>query len=201
MGMCVGEERRLVVPPGLGYGTSGTPDGGVPPDMELTFTVKLISVAKEAPPKQEGETDFDDINGYIRKHVECQAYTPHTRATGLPAKACAMQNDVYHMSPDERYNAFIVNGHFGCTHHVSPRAFGLYLGAESIACTTNLDCTTRDSLVKLGQFLCYKGCHDLLKTCGAPESSIERSCVPGGGFADASITTTCRGISKAAWDV
>lgn len=44
-GMQVGSRRLLVVPPGKGYGRTGTPDGGVPPDATLIFVVDLVDVS------------------------------------------------------------------------------------------------------------------------------------------------------------
>jgi FKBP-type peptidyl-prolyl cis-trans isomerase FkpA len=41
-GMRVGGVRRLVVPPGLGYGKRGT--AGVPPNTTLVFDIQLIDV-------------------------------------------------------------------------------------------------------------------------------------------------------------
>jgi FKBP-type peptidyl-prolyl cis-trans isomerase FkpA len=41
-GMKVGGVRRLIVPPALGYGATGTP--GVPPNANLVFEVELLSV-------------------------------------------------------------------------------------------------------------------------------------------------------------
>jgi FKBP-type peptidyl-prolyl cis-trans isomerase len=43
-GMKVGEKRQLVVPPALGYGAGGTPDGTIPPYSTLIFEVELLKV-------------------------------------------------------------------------------------------------------------------------------------------------------------
>ena len=43
-GMKVGGERTLIIPPELGYGPSGTPDGDIPPNATLLFDVQLVKV-------------------------------------------------------------------------------------------------------------------------------------------------------------
>ena len=44
VGMCVGEERELDVPPVLGYGSKGMPKRGIPPDATLLYRIELVSI-------------------------------------------------------------------------------------------------------------------------------------------------------------
>ena len=42
-GMCVGERRRLTVPPVLAYGPAGLPRRGIPPNATLEYDITLVS--------------------------------------------------------------------------------------------------------------------------------------------------------------
>ena len=50
-GMCVGERRRLIVPPVLAYGSKGFPRRGIPPDATLQYDVTLVSLNGLATPR------------------------------------------------------------------------------------------------------------------------------------------------------
>jgi FK506-binding protein 2 len=50
LGMCIGEKRKLTIPPHLGYGSSGA-GNVIPPDATLVFTTELISI--------NGQTEFE----------------------------------------------------------------------------------------------------------------------------------------------
>jgi len=46
MNMCAGEKRKLVIPPALGYGSSGAPPK-IPGDAALVFEVELIKIDRK----------------------------------------------------------------------------------------------------------------------------------------------------------
>jgi FKBP-type peptidyl-prolyl cis-trans isomerase len=43
-GICVGERRRLRIPPVLAYGNTGVPRRGIPPNATLQYDVTLVSL-------------------------------------------------------------------------------------------------------------------------------------------------------------
>ena len=43
-GMKVGGQRRLIVPPALAYGSTGSSNGNIPPNAALVFDIELVSI-------------------------------------------------------------------------------------------------------------------------------------------------------------
>lgn len=50
-GICIGERRRLIVPPVLAYGSTGVPRRGIPPNSTLQYDITLISINGLAMPQ------------------------------------------------------------------------------------------------------------------------------------------------------
>ena len=72
--MRVGDHWQIVLPPKLGYGEAGTPDGSIPPNQTLVFDLELVKVvpARMRPHKPDEDPDKVDDNADMGPDDEAQ---------------------------------------------------------------------------------------------------------------------------------
>lgn len=78
VGMCVGEKRKLIVPPALGYGDQGAGDV-IPGGATLHFDVELINIAegpapvnvfKEIDSNADLQVSREELNDYLNAQID-----------------------------------------------------------------------------------------------------------------------------------
>ncbi|GFQ67197.1 peptidyl-prolyl cis-trans isomerase FKBP14 [Trichonephila clavata] len=118
--MCIGEKRRLTIPPHLGYGDGGAGDR-IPPKATLIFEVELlkiedgpspVNVFKEIDANQDLQLSREEISEYLKKQM------PQAEAAGLkdmPEQDKLVEDIFQHEDKDK--NGFISHDEFSGPKH------------------------------------------------------------------------------------
>ncbi|XP_013775502.1 FK506-binding protein 2-like [Limulus polyphemus] len=118
--MCVGEKRRLTIPPHMGYGDSGAGEK-IPPKATLIFEVELLEIQDGPPPvnvfkeidsNADQQLSRDEISDYLKKQL------PEAEAAGikdLPEQGKIVEEIFQHEDKDK--NGFISHEEFSGPKH------------------------------------------------------------------------------------
>ncbi|XP_054582451.1 peptidyl-prolyl cis-trans isomerase FKBP14 isoform X2 [Eptesicus fuscus] len=89
-GMCVGEKRKLVIPPALGYGKEGK--GKIPPESTLIFNIDLLEI-RNGPRSHESFQEMDLNDDWKLSKDEDIAYL--CSATSISASSLLPASSVW----------------------------------------------------------------------------------------------------------
>uniref|UniRef100_A0A0B6ZAH3 peptidylprolyl isomerase n=1 Tax=Arion vulgaris TaxID=1028688 RepID=A0A0B6ZAH3_9EUPU len=119
LGMCVGEKRKLIIPPSKAYGATGA-GKVVPPNASLTFEVELLNITDGVPPVNIFK-EIDSDGDKQLSHDEVLDYLKNQAAKeGNTQEEGQRHNEVLHKifsREDKNRDGFISHAEFSGPKH------------------------------------------------------------------------------------
>ncbi|XP_030753492.1 FK506-binding protein 2 isoform X3 [Sitophilus oryzae] len=123
--MCVGEKRKLTIPPSLGYGDRGA-GNVIPGKATLTFEVELMNIGdsppttnvfKEIDANQDNQLSRDELSEYLKKQmVAADGEHPSDEVKNMLAEHDKLVEEIF-QHEDKDKNGFISHDEFSGPKH------------------------------------------------------------------------------------
>ncbi|KAJ8967004.1 hypothetical protein NQ317_010375 [Molorchus minor] len=123
--MCVGEKRKLTIPPSLGYGDRGA-GNVIPGGATLMFDVELINIGdsppttnvfKEIDADKDNQLSREEVSEYLKKQmVAAEGETPSEEVKNMLADHDKLVEEIF-QHEDKDKNGFISHTEFSGPKH------------------------------------------------------------------------------------